>query len=39
MTISSHDEMQVFLFADYQQAKARFFAETDLELAHAWLMS
>ena len=33
------DEMQVFLFADYRQAEARFFAETDLELARAWLMS
>lgn len=32
------DEMQVFLFADYRQAEARFFAETDLEAAHAWLM-
>jgi hypothetical protein len=33
------DEMQVFLFADYRQAEARFFAETDLEPACAWLMS
>ncbi|MCU0809014.1 MAG: STAS/SEC14 domain-containing protein [Candidatus Contendobacter sp.] len=33
------DEMQVFLFADYRQAEARFFPETDLELARAWLMS
>ncbi len=33
------DEMQVFLFADYRQAEARFFAETDLEAARAWLMS
>ena len=33
------DEMQVFLFADYRQAETRFFAETDLELARAWLMS
>ncbi len=33
------DEMQVFLFADYRQAEARFFAETDLEPARAWLMS
>lgn len=33
------DEMQVFLFADYRQAEARFFPETELELARAWLMS
>ena len=33
------DEMQVFLFADYRQAETRFFPETDLELARAWLMS
>ena len=33
------DEMQVFLFADYRQAEARFFAETDLEPARALLMS
>lgn len=33
------DEMQVFLFADYRQAEARFFAETDLEPARDWLMS
>jgi len=31
--------MQVFLFADYRQAETRFFPETDLELARAWLMS
>ena len=33
------DEMQMFLFADYQQAEARFFPETDLDPASAWLMS
>ncbi len=33
------DKMQMFLFADYRQAEARFFAETDLEPACAWLMS
>jgi hypothetical protein len=33
------DQMQMFLFADYRQAEARFFAETDLEPARAWLMS
>lgn len=30
---------QMFLFADYRQGEARFFAETDLEPARAWLMS
>lgn len=33
------DQMLVFLFADYRQAEARFFPETDLEPARAWLMS
>ena len=33
------DEMQVFLFADYRQAEARFFAETEMEPARAWLMN
>lgn len=33
------DEMLVFLFADYRQAEARFFPETDLEPARAWLVS
>lgn len=33
------DEMQMFLFADYRQAEVKFFAETDLEPARAWLMS
>lgn len=33
------DQMQVFLFADYRQAEARFFPETELEPARAWLMS
>ena len=33
------DQMQMFLFADYRQAEARFFPETDLESARAWLMS
>jgi hypothetical protein len=33
------DDMLIFLFADYRQAEARFFAETDLEPARAWLMS
>lgn len=29
------DPMQVFLFADYRQAEARFFPETELEPARA----
>ena len=33
------DQMQVFLFADYRQAEARFFAETEMEPARAWLMN
>ncbi len=33
------DQMLMFLFADYRQAEARFFPETDLETARAWLMS
>ncbi|MFZ1643597.1 MAG: STAS/SEC14 domain-containing protein [Candidatus Contendobacter sp.] len=33
------DEMLMFLFADYRQAEARFFPETDLEPARAWLMN
>ncbi len=33
------DQMLTFLFADYRQAEARFFPETDLESARAWLMS
>ncbi|MBK8753735.1 MAG: STAS/SEC14 domain-containing protein [Candidatus Competibacteraceae bacterium] len=33
------DDMLTFLFADYRQAEARFFAETDLEPARAWLMN
>ncbi|MDQ5908544.1 MAG: hypothetical protein QG599_635 [Pseudomonadota bacterium] len=31
------DEMSVFLFADYRQAEARFFTESEREAAHAWL--
>lgn len=33
------DQMLMFLFADYRQAEARFFPETDLETARAWLMN
>lgn len=33
------DQMLMFLFADYWQAEARFFPETDLETARAWLMN
>jgi hypothetical protein len=33
------DPMRVFLFADYRQAEARFFPETDRAAARAWLVS
>ena len=33
------DQIQVFLFADYRQTEVRFFPETDLEPARAWLMN
>ncbi len=32
------DEALLFLFADSRHAEVRFFPETDLELARAWLM-
>ncbi|MFO1372305.1 MAG: STAS/SEC14 domain-containing protein [Candidatus Competibacteraceae bacterium] len=32
------DDLLTFLFADYRQAEARFFVETDLEPARAWLI-